>query len=54
MLGFQTPKSRPDCFPLPGVFQSLLAKEMPQVFFLKMIAILKFHANKKPPPFLWP
>ena len=28
MLGFQTPKSRPDCFPLPGVFQSLLAKEM--------------------------
>jgi hypothetical protein len=37
---------------LPGVFQPLLAKEMPQVLLLKMNAILKFHANKKLLPFL--
>jgi hypothetical protein len=47
MLGSQAMKSRPDRFSLPGVFQTLLAKEKPQVVFLKMIAVLKFHANKK-------
>ena len=47
MLGSQAMKSRPDRFSLAGVFQTLLAKEMPQVVFLKMIAVLKFQANKK-------
>jgi hypothetical protein len=51
MLPSQTVKSRPDRFSLPGVFQTLLANEMPQSFFLKMIAILKFRANKKLLPF---